>query len=112
MLETVVVLCSCSDSEAARRIANALVEKRLAAFTTLPALLVLVPPFLEDTGALGGILASRLSSKLHLGLIEPTPRPQRAAWADFRLIAIFAGFGAGLCKVPAAGRRSPGHALS
>jgi mgtE-like transporter len=71
-------------------IAGITIEKRLAAFTTLPALLVLVPPFLEDTGALGGILASRLSSKLHLGLIEPTPRPARAAWADFRLIAVFA----------------------
>jgi mgtE-like transporter len=66
------------------------IEKRLEAFTTLPALLVLVPPFLEQIGALGGILAARLSSKLHLGIIEPTPRPHRAARADFRLIALFA----------------------
>jgi mgtE-like transporter len=51
---------------------------------------VLVPPFLEDTGALGGILASRLSSKLHLGVVEPVARPPRAARADFRLIAVFA----------------------
>jgi mgtE-like transporter len=71
-------------------IAGISIEKRLAAFTTLPALLVLVPPFLEDTGALGGILASRLSSKLHLGIIEPAPWPQRAARADFRLVAVFA----------------------
>ena len=71
-------------------IAGISIEKRLAAFTTLPALLVLVPPFLEDTGALGGILASRLSSKLHLGIIEPAPFPQRPARADFRLVAIFA----------------------
>jgi periplasmic divalent cation tolerance protein len=35
MLETVVVLCSCSDSEAARRIANAIVEKRLAACVSI-----------------------------------------------------------------------------
>jgi mgtE-like transporter len=71
-------------------IAGITIEKRLAAFTTLPALLVLVPPFLEDTGALGGILSARLSSKLHLGVIEPTPVPQRAARADFRLVACFA----------------------
>ncbi|HTC81958.1 MAG TPA: magnesium transporter, partial [Acidimicrobiia bacterium] len=71
-------------------IAGITIEKRLEAFTTLPALLVLVPPFLEDTGALGGILAARLSSKLHLGIIEPVPRPQRAARADFRLLAVFA----------------------
>jgi mgtE-like transporter len=71
-------------------IAGITIEKRLEAFTTLPALLVLVPPFLEDTGALGGILSARLSSKLHLGTIDPTPRPQRAARADFRLVAVLA----------------------
>jgi mgtE-like transporter len=71
-------------------IAGITIEKRLEAFTTLPALLVLVPPFLEDTGALGGILAARLSSKLHLGIIEPTRRPGRAARADFRLVAVLA----------------------
>lgn len=71
-------------------IAGITIEKRLEAFTTLPALLVLVPPFLTKTGALGGILAARLSSKLHLGIIEPTARPSRASRADFRLIAVFA----------------------
>jgi mgtE-like transporter len=71
-------------------IAGITIEKRLEAFTTLPALLVLVPPFLTKTGALGGILAARLSSKLHLGMIEPTARPHRAARAEFRLIAVFA----------------------
>jgi mgtE-like transporter len=71
-------------------IAGITIEKRLEAFTALPALLVLVPPFLEDTGALGGILAARLSSKLHLGVIKPTVRPQRAARADFRLVAVLA----------------------
>ena len=71
-------------------IAGITMEKRLEAFTALPALLVLVPPFLTKTGALGGILAARLSSKLHLGMIEPTARPPRAARADFRLVAVFA----------------------
>jgi mgtE-like transporter len=71
-------------------VAGITMEKRFDAFATLPALLVLVPPFLTKTGALGGILASRLSSKLHLGVVEPTVRPQRAARADFRLIAVFA----------------------
>jgi mgtE-like transporter len=71
-------------------IAGITMEKRLEAFATMPALLVLVPPFLTKTGALGGILAARLSSKLHLGVVEPTARPPRAARADFRLIAVFA----------------------
>ena len=71
-------------------IAGLTIEHRLESFLAFPALLVLIPPFLEDTGALGGILASRLASKLHLGIIEPTAAPQRPARDDFVLIAFFA----------------------
>jgi mgtE-like transporter len=71
-------------------IAGLTIEHQIESFLTYPALLVLVPPFLEDTGALGGILSSRLGSKLHLGIIEPTARPQRAARDDFLLIAMLA----------------------
>jgi mgtE-like transporter len=71
-------------------VAGLTIEKRLESFTAFPALLVLIPPFLEDAGALGGILSSRLSSKLHLGLIAPSSVPQRAARRDFFLIALFA----------------------
>ena len=71
-------------------VAGLTIEQRLESFLTFPALLVLIPPFLEDTGALGAILASRLSSKLHLGVIEPAGAPQRPARDDFVLIALFA----------------------
>ena len=71
-------------------VAGLTIEKRLESFLAYPALLVLIPPFLEDSGALGGILSSRLSSKLHLGVIDPDPVPQRAARRDFLLIASFA----------------------
>jgi mgtE-like transporter len=71
-------------------VAGLTIEKRLDSFLAYPALLVLIPPFLEDSGALGGILSSRLSSKLHLGVIDPDPVPQRAARRDFLLIASFA----------------------
>ena len=71
-------------------LAGLTIEKRLESFRAFPALLVLVPPFLEDVGALGGILSSRLSSKLHLGLIAPVNIPPRAARRDFLLIASFA----------------------
>src|SRR5438067_2584058 len=64
-------------------VAGLTIEKRLESFLAFPALLVLVPPFLEDTGAVGGIVASRLGSKLHLGVIEPTATPQRPARYDF-----------------------------
>jgi len=51
-------------------IAGLTIEKRFESFLVYPALLVLVPPFLEDSGAIGGILSARLSSRLHLGTIE------------------------------------------
>ncbi len=71
-------------------LAGVTIEKRLESFLVFPGLLVLVPPFLEDTGALGGILSSRLSSKLHLGVIEPRNVPQRAARGDFVLTFLYA----------------------
>jgi mgtE-like transporter len=71
-------------------VAGLTIEKRLESFLAFPALLVLVPPFLEDTGALGGILSARLASKLHLGVVEPVNVPQRAARNDFALIFLFA----------------------
>lgn len=71
-------------------VAGLTIEKRLESFLAFPALLVLIPPFLEDSGALGGILSSRLSSKLHLGVIEPEAFPGRRARADFLLTFLFA----------------------
>src|SRR5438874_3703309 len=59
-------------------VAGLTIEKRLESFLAFPGLLVLVPPFLEDTGALGGILSARLASKLHLGTIDPVAVPQPA----------------------------------
>jgi mgtE-like transporter len=71
-------------------VAGLTIEKRLESFLKYPALLVLIPPFLEDTGALGSILASRLASKLHLGVIEPAATPSRVARRDFVLTFVFA----------------------
>nr|MCQ3812633.1 magnesium transporter [Acidimicrobiia bacterium] len=57
--------------------AGVTVENRFDVFSDRPVLLVLIPGFLATAGALGGILANRLSSKLHLGLIGPSIVPQR-----------------------------------
>ena len=46
-----------------RGAAGVTVEKRLESFAAFPALLVLVPPFLGQSGSLGGILSSRVSTK-------------------------------------------------
>jgi mgtE-like transporter len=71
-------------------IAGLFVEARLDRFLVFPALLVLIPPFLENAGALGGMLSSRLASKLHLGALSPRGRPEAAAVLDASIIALFA----------------------
>jgi mgtE-like transporter len=71
-------------------IAGITIEKRLESFVAFPALLVLVPPFLEDSGALGGILAARLATRLHLGTLEPRLRQIRVVADDIILTYLFA----------------------
>ena len=65
-------------------------QDREEQFTTLLALSILLPAFLQEGGALGGILSSRLSSKVHLGLLAPKGFPSVDAFRDFTLIYIFA----------------------
>jgi mgtE-like transporter len=71
-------------------IAGITVEKRIDSFLTFPALLILVPPFLEDSGALGGILSSRIATKLHLGTVDLSRSPWRAVGEDVLLIYAYA----------------------
>ena len=70
--------------------AGTLAESRLSEFVALPAILMLVPPFVSQAGALGGILSSRLSSKLRLGVITPRGLPEGPAIVDASLVM---GFG-------------------
>ena len=65
-------------------------EKSFERFDALPALLVLVPAHLSSSGALGGILSGRLSSKLFLGLVPPASRPNREARRDISLVFLLA----------------------
>jgi mgtE-like transporter len=69
--------------------AGLVMQTRLDQLITFPVLLVLLPPFLADAGALGGILASRLASKLHLGALTPRGRPEAAALLDTSIIFLF-----------------------
>jgi mgtE-like transporter len=69
-------------------IAGLTIEKRFESFLVFPALLVLVPPFLEDAGSLGAILSARVSTKLHLGSIEPGR--WRAVTDDVLLVYVYA----------------------
>lgn len=63
-------------------LAGLVIQGRLTVFAALPALLVLEPAFVSSAGSLGGILASRVGTNLHLGLVEPTLRPGREARRD------------------------------
>jgi len=94
--------------------AGILLEKRFGSFSAFPALLVLVPAQLSSSGALGGILTGRLSSKIHLGVVIPQPVPGIQARGDmlyayFLAVPVFAFNGAGAHVVGRAlGQASPG----
>jgi mgtE-like transporter len=70
-------------------LAGAVVEPRLeGVFVPLPAFLIIIPGFLENTGALGAVLSARLGSKLHLGAVTPTARPEPAALLDGTVVLL------------------------
>ncbi len=57
--------------------AGTLLGDKLESFITIAGILTIIPPFLEDGGVLGCILAAKVSSWLHLGEIEPKAIPER-----------------------------------
>ena len=70
-------------------LAGTVVEPRVEeVFVPYPALLIVIPGFLEKTGSLGAILASRLGSKLHLGAVSPSAKPEAAALLDASIIFV------------------------
>jgi mgtE-like transporter len=97
-------------------LAGTLIEARLERFTALPGLLLLVPPFVATAGSLGGILSSRLSSKLQLGVISPRAMPEAPAYLDASLVVgfgvtVFTFMGAlGLAYSIVVGKAYPGAA--
>lgn len=70
-------------------LAGTIVQPRMDdVFTPLPAFLIIIPGFLENTGALGSILAARLGSKLHLGAVTPTAKPGAVALLDGTIVLV------------------------
>jgi mgtE-like transporter len=98
-------------------LAGTVIEARLSHFVALPGLLIVIPPLISVAGDLGGILSSRLSSKLHLGVISPRRLPEAPALLDAGLVVIFglvvftaigaAGFGLSSLS----GKASPGFGI-
>jgi len=81
----VLVICTILDLGAGLTI-----EGQLTNLVAFPALLVLIPLFLQNCNALGGILTSRMSSLLHMGILEPKVTPGRVSYENFVIIYIFA----------------------
>ena len=79
--------------------AGAVLEAHRTELEAIPGILILIPPFVSQAGAIGGILSSRLSSKLQLGVITPRGRPERPALIDATIVVVlglvvFAAIGA------------------
>lgn len=66
--------------------AGIVLERSIDRFLTFSVLVVLLPGYLATGGALGGILANRLSTKVHLGLIKPARVPRGEARDDIRIV--------------------------
>lgn len=68
--------------------AGSVLQAREAGLAQLAGLYILIPPFVSQAGALGGILSSRLSSKLQLGVITPRGLPERPAVVDAIVVVV------------------------
>jgi mgtE-like transporter len=67
-------------------IAGITLHIQLEHLIALPAILIIIPPFLGESNALGGILSARLSSMLHIGIVEPKSLPEKVVTANFAVI--------------------------
>lgn len=98
-------------------IAGIVLERSIDRFLAYSVLIILLPGYLSIAGALGGILSNRLSTKVHLGLVEASRIPRGDARTDMRItfvlaLPIFALLAALAQTFGAlAGRSSPGLAL-
>ena len=69
-------------------LAGVVLETHRTELEAIPGILILIPPFVSQAGALGGILSSRLSSKLQLGVITPRGRPESPALTDAVVVVV------------------------
>jgi mgtE-like transporter len=79
-------------------LAGTLLRARQGHLVAVPVLLALIPPFVSQAGALGGIFTSRTASKLQIGVITARGLPEIPALVDASIvstlsIAVFAMVG-------------------
>ena len=83
--------------------AGAILQAKEPGLRALPGLLIVIPPFVSQAGALGGILSSRLSSKLQLGVLTAKGLPEQPALVDGAIRRLSGAVGRGPGR-PAAGQ--------
>jgi mgtE-like transporter len=107
-------------------VAGAVLRAHETQLLAVPVVLALIPPFVSQAGALGGIFSSRITSKLQIGVITPRGRPEPPAFVDaavvgllslavFALIGVVAyalGVATDLPAIPPFGRLLGGTVLS
>lgn len=81
-------------------VAGVLLRARQDRLVAVPVLLAMIPPFVSQAGAVGGILASRIASKLQIGVITARGLPEVPAVIDASIVsalslAVFAMVGLG-----------------
>jgi mgtE-like transporter len=79
-------------------LAGTLLRARQEQLVAVPVLLALIPPFVSQAGALGGIFTSRTASKLQIGVMTARGLPEIPALVDASIvsalsIAVFAMVG-------------------
>jgi mgtE-like transporter len=67
-------------------LAGALLRAREPQLLAVPVVLLLIPPFVSQAGALGGIFSSRITSKLQIGVITPRGLPEIPAVVDASIV--------------------------
>lgn len=68
-------------------LAGSLLRARQDQLVAVPVLLALIPPFVSQAGALGGIFASRTASKLQIGVITARGLPETPALVDASIVS-------------------------
>jgi mgtE-like transporter len=71
-------------------LAGVTIQSRLEPLAADPALFIVIPPLLSLSGSLAGILSARVSTKLHLGVVEPTRFSFRPVSEDVVLVYVIA----------------------
>jgi mgtE-like transporter len=69
-------------------LAGQLQQARAEQLFSVPVILAVIPPFVSQAGALGGIFSSRITSKMQLGVITPRGRPEIPAIVDASIVAV------------------------